>query len=339
MGRGLRGANGSRRTLGRGAQRRREVSAAALALGVACALAAAVFAPETRRAGAATTSARTVVAGGVGRTYRLHVPAHPTAAILPLVLVFHGGGGTGAGAERMYGFDRLADAQSFIVAYPDGLGRRWNDERGEPVRAWRRTGPPDDVGFVSALIDSLAAALPVDRHRVYATGISNGAILSHLLACRLSEKIAAIGPVAGTIARAEAPRCAPRRPVSVIEFHGTEDRFVPIGGGNIMGRPAAGAVLSVADTAALWARLDGCRGEPVRADLAAAEPADPTRVRRLSYGSCREGTAVAVYTIAGGGHTWPGTRPVPLLGALLGPVTRQVNATEVIWEFFAAHGR
>jgi len=276
----------------------------------------------------------TIQIGGVQRVYHVHLPpTAPAEGGLPLVIVFHGGGGTAKGAERQYGFTQLADARGFVVVYPAGLDRRWNDGRGTTGQPWLNTVLVDDVSFVSATIDHLRNALPIDARRVYAAGMSNGGILSHRLGCELSGKIAAIAPVAGTIAAPEAPRCAPETPVSVVEFHGTEDRFVPYGGGDILKQPERGTVLSVADTMALWTRLDGCSTTPRLADLPPSHPEDGTRIRRVTYGPCGRTSEVTLYTVIGGGHTWPGTAWIPLLG----PVSRQINATEIIWEFFERH--
>jgi polyhydroxybutyrate depolymerase len=278
----------------------------------------------------------TMQSGGRERTYHLHVPpTAQTAGPRPLVLVFHGGGGTGLGAARLYGFNQLADARGWLVVYPDGVDRHWNDGRETTGDRWLNTVLVDDVAFVSGLIDHLAAALQADPRRAYATGISNGGIFSHRLGCELSGKIVAIAPVAGTIAAPEALRCGPGAPVSVIEWHGTDDRFVPYGGGEILHRAERGRVLSVDETISLWARLNGCPVAVRRSNLAPVDPADPTRVGRSAYGPCRLESAVTLYTIEGGGHTWPGTAPL----AILGPTSRQINATQVIWKFFEQHRR
>jgi polyhydroxybutyrate depolymerase len=277
----------------------------------------------------------TIQSGGRQRTYHVHLPPGAQAgAPRPLVLVFHGRGGTGAGAARLYGFNQLADARGFVVAYPDGVDRGWNDGRG-------MTGTPsstalvDDVGFVSALIDHLVTAFHADPRRVYAAGHSNGGIFSHRLACELSGKIAAIAPVAGTIAESQAQHCAPGGPVSVVEWHGTDDRFVPYGGGEVGRRAERSRVLSVDETIALWARLNGCPAAVQQSTLAPIDPADTTRVRRSTRGPCGQGSEVALYTIEGGGHGWPGTQRLRVLG----PTTHQIDATQTIWEFFERHPR
>ena len=295
---------------------------------------ACAVAPRAPAAGVDVDRDETMPSGGRERTYHVHLPPDAwTGGPRPLVLVFHGGGGTGRGAARLYRFNQLGDARGFLVVYPDGVGRRWNDGREPTGERWLNTLPVDDVGFISALIDRLRAEFPIDPRRVYATGMSNGGILSHRLGCELSGKIAAIAPVAGTIAAPEAPRCTPGAPVSIIEWHGTDDRFVPYSGGDILGRPANGRVLSAEETIALWARLNGCPPGLQQSNLAPLDPADATRVRRSTFGGCRLGSEVTLYTIEGGGHTWPGTAPLPFLG----PTSRQINATQVIWEFFERH--
>jgi polyhydroxybutyrate depolymerase len=276
----------------------------------------------------------TIEAGGVARTYMLHVPAgrDPSKSV-PLVLAFHGGGGRGRAMVALTGLDAPADRDGFIVVYPDGINRQWNDGR----RTAHSTA--DDVGFIARLIAALAHRFPIDRQRIYATGISNGALFSERLACDLAAEIAAIAPVAGNMPADIAPACAPARPVSVIQISGTADPLVPYGGGQIarpFGLGEGGAVLSVADTIAFWARRDGCGSSPVESTPAAIAPPDGTRVVRAAYEQCARGTSVVLYTIEGGGHTWPGG-PQYLPVGLIGRASRQLNASDAIAEFFRLH--
>jgi polyhydroxybutyrate depolymerase len=271
--------------------------------------------------------------GGRWRTYYFHVPAsykrtNPTA----LVLVFHGGGGTGRRAATLTRCSQLSDQQGFIVVYPNGLDHHWNDGRG--------TTPPeqqgvDDVGFVSALLEHLAQTLNIDPKRVYATGISNGTIFTQRLGCELSNKIAAIGPVAGTLAEKLALGCAPQQLVSVVEMHGTEDPRVPYNGGQVQS-DYDGRVLSVRETVTHWVALDGCGPSPQTTLEPNRDPNDGTRVLRETYSSCQNGSEVVLYAIEGGGHTWPG-QPASLSHPTDGRICRDIDATEVIWDFFAQH--
>lgn len=297
----------------------RELAAAVLVLG---GLAPALPAQATR-----TEERRTLRVNGEERTYLLYVPSgYRSAQAAPLVLVFHGGGGRGRGIAPHTGFTRLAEREGFVVAYPDGVGRRWNDGRGYAATH-------DDVGFVRALLDTLQRELSLDPRRIYATGISNGAMFSYRLACDLPGVLAAIAPVAGALPAQLEPGCGHTMPVSVVAFQGTADPLVPYAGSGVARR--RGSVLGAERSIAFWAGIDGCAGQA----LTTLEPDrvhDGTRVRRLDFADCREGRSVVLYTMEGGGHTWPGG---PGVGRLVGRVSREVNATEVIWSFFAQHPR
>ena len=268
---------------------------------------------------------RTLQAGGLTRRYYLYLPStwHRDRPA-PLVLVFHGGGGRASGIAPHTGFSRLAERDDFVVAYPQGVKGRWNDGRGYAATH-------DDVGFVRALLDTLGRELAIDPRRVYATGISNGAMFSYRLACDLPGTFAAVAPVAGAMPVDLAPACAHTQPLSVLAFQGTADPLMPYSGGGVAHR--RGRVLSAERSIAFWATVSGCTAAPVTTD----EPdrtTDGTRVRRTVYGTCREGRSVELYTIEGGGHTWPGGPPV---GGAVGRVTREIDATPLIWTFFAEH--
>ena len=296
----------------------------ALALGARTAVLPGQTAPVTAPP-APAGEPRTVRAGGVARRYFLYLPStwhrgHPA----PLVLVFHGGGGRASGIAPHTGFSALAEREGFVVAYPQGLNGRWNDGRGYAATH-------DDVGFVQALLDTLGRELAIDPRRIYATGISNGAMFAYRLACDLPGVFAAVAPVAGAMPADLAPACSHTQPVSVLAFQGTADPLMPYAGGG----GARRRVLSAERSIAFWATASGCTAAPVTTD----EPdqiTDGTRVRRTVYGACREGRSVELYTIEGGGHTWPGGPPV---GGSVGRVTREVDATPLIWAFFAQHPR
>lgn len=297
----------------------RALSAIALALGAR----AATLPGQSVPAG----EPRTLEAGGVARRYYLYVPSTwHRGRPAPLVLVFHGGGGRASGIAPHTGFSRLAEREGFVVAYPQGLGGRWNDGRGYAATH-------DDVGFVRALLDTLGRELTIDPRRVYATGISNGAMFAYRLACDLPGTFAAVAPVAGAMPAALAPACAHTQPVSVLAFQGTADPLMPYAGGGVARR--RGRVLSAERSLAFWAEAAGCTAAPVTLDDPDRQT-DGTRVRRTVYGGCREGRSVELYTIEGGGHTWPGGPPV---GGAVGRVTREIDATALIWAFFAGHPR
>jgi polyhydroxybutyrate depolymerase len=300
------------------------LGAMALALGAR----AAPLPAQTAPAGAPTPAgeSRTLQAGGLTRRYFLYVPTSwHRGRPAPLILVFHGGGGRASGIAPHTGFSRLADREGFVVAYPQGLRGRWNDGRGFAAAA------QDDVGFVRALLDTLTRELGIDPRRVYATGISNGAMFAYRLACDLPGTFAAVAPVAGAMPADLADGCAHVEPMSVLAFQGTTDPLMPYAGGGLGRR----RVLSAEQSIAFWAALSECAVAPVTAD----EPdrvADGTRVRHTTYIGCREGRSVELYTIEGGGHTWPGG---PAAASRVGRVTRDIDATELIWEFCAGHTR
>lgn len=278
-------------------------------------------------------SVESIVADGLTRTFLLHLPAGGVTPRMPLVLALHGAGGTGAGMRGLTGFDARADRLRVIVAYPDGVRRRWNDGR--------RTisSPVDDVAFVAQLIDTLSGRYGVDPARVYATGISNGGLFAERLACDLAPRIAAIAPVAANMPADIVPACTPARPVSVLQINGTADPLVPYSGGEIarpLGLGPGGMVLSTAESVAFWVRRDECPGRPEPIAVPPRAVPDGTRVTRLVYSGCAGGAAVALYTVDGGGHTWPNGRQF-LPVARVGPVSRQLDASSIILDFFLRH--
>jgi polyhydroxybutyrate depolymerase len=268
------------------------------------------------------SSSHTITVAGVSRTFLVYRPAVlPTAA--PLVVMLHGGFGTGAQAERSYHWDAQASTGHFVVAYPDGLDRAWNTGGG-CCGVPGRTGA-GDIGFITAMVSTIEHAVPVNPRRVYATGISNGGIMAYTLACHTTI-FAAIGPDSAT----ELGSCRAPARISVIHIHGTADRNIRYNGG------PGGGVAHIDGPAipalnASWRQIDHC-----------AAPAVKTiGVVTTSTASCPAGRSVELITIAGAGHQWPGAVPDPLAQRLLGldPPSTALNATQVIWRFFAPHPR
>jgi polyhydroxybutyrate depolymerase len=271
-------------------------------------------------------------AGGLRRTYALHVPAKRSSAHAPLVVVLHGHFGTGADALARYGWDELADRKGFVVVAPDGVDRGWNDGRAESdaARALRGQRGVDDVGFVVQLIDALAVSHAIDRERVYVAGMSNGGILAQRLGCARAGRFAGIASVASSMADGD---CAPGRAIAVAIVDGTDDRIVPYGGGEV-GRGDRGRVRGAAATRDVWRAVDGCTATRA-VDLPHRDAGDPTRTTVELATGCARGGAVALVTVAGGGHEWPGARGVEL-PRLLGRRSRDFAASEAVWRFFAA---
>jgi polyhydroxybutyrate depolymerase len=255
---------------------------------------------------------RTIDVGGTTRSYRLYTPPSlDRGRAAPLVMVL---GGVGNSAEDMVGateFDRVAETGTFVVAYPDGLHQTWNAGY---CCLGRATGGPDDVAFLTRLIDDVGTGQKLDQARIYAVGVSAGAMMAYRLGCEMAGRIAAVGSVAGAMILDD---CHPAKPVSVIEIHGTADGLVPYQGGETAG----GATQESPPTPAVaqrWADLDHCPA-----------PATDTAgvVTTASWTGCAEGSAVKLVTLDGGGHTW--------FADGLGPVSGAVDASRMIWAFFS----
>ena len=282
---------------------------------------------------------------GLKRTYHIYIPSSYNKSVqIPLVIVLHGRGSNGWGMIVLThkGFNKLADKDGFIVVYPDGIELNWNDGRMDEEandRAHREN--IDDVGFISALIDTMVRDFNIDQKRIYVTGISNGAIMSYRLACELSHKITAIAPVDGNIPVALYPGCSPARPVSVLAINNTDDPLVPFEGGNIYGkfrRINLGKVLSVDESIEFWVNHNMCSSTPVVTEAPDLDPGDGTRVTIKQYLNNFDGTEVVLYIVEGGGHTWPsGLQYLP--ARVIGKTSRDIDANEVIWSFFKKHSR
>ncbi len=275
-----------------------------------------------------TTIATTI--GGHLRTAIVHVPTGYTGTTeVPLVLNLHGSGGTALAQEAFTGMDATADADGFLVAYPQGLipagtGYDWNVP-GEPLLGGAAVpaDAPDDVAFLTGLVHTLAARYCVDPGRVYATGFSGGARLTSQLACDASSTFAAVAPVSGV--RFPTP-CPTTRPVPLVAFHGTADPVDPYDG-----HGQAYWTYSVPTAVRDWAVHNGCAAAPTMKE--AATGADLTQ-----YPGCADGADVALYTLVGEGHEWPGGPHLRrALTRELGPQSDAVDANTVIWAFFAAH--
>ena len=254
----------------------------------------------------------TIDVGGLQRPYRLYVPLSVDRdQPAPLVLVL---GGVGNSVESMVSateFDRLAETEGFIVAYPEGVKETWNAGY---CCLGRDTSGPDDVAFLGRLIDVVGADNRIDPARVFATGVSVGGMMAYRLGCDLADRIAGIGSVAGAMILED---CHPSKPVAVIEIHGTADGLVPYDGG----RTAGGATRPSPPTVAVagrWAELNRCPTSP------ATQTEGP--VTTSTWSGCANGTAVKLVTIEGGGHTW--------FARGLGPANGAIEATNTIWEFF-----
>jgi polyhydroxybutyrate depolymerase len=273
---------------------------------------------------------RSIMWGGRARRYEIHVPPGYRADPLPVVIVYHGGGSQPAMVRAQTRMDDTADDHGFIVLYPYGTGPlgptnllTWNAGGGAIEYAWEHR--IDDVGFTRAMLTDVARHFCIDTRRVYATGISNGAQMAYRVACELSDRIAAIAPVAATMPVID---CQPVRPVPVLHFHGTDDEYAPYEGGVGPRGYTNFDHLSVADNIEFWRAVNGCDSQQV-----STWQIDDAEL--FAYTACDAGSTVELVTLHGGGHTWPGGSVV--CDNALGEVNRDVSASEMMWEFFEAH--
>ena len=274
------------------------------------------------------------VSSGEKREYVLYVPrSYDRSRPTPLVISMHGAGLWGAAQRDISRWNELADRKGFIVVYPSGVG-------GNGVRIWRAEPGDDltkDVRFISDLIDTLSASYNIDSTRIYANGLSNGGGMAFALSCTLSNRIAAVGMVAAAqtlpwrwclTREAGSGKREAERPVPVISFHGTADTAVPYDGGSswISRRPWP----NVPRWSANWAKRNRCGDNPLESTVT-------NDVTRREYTGCADDAAVVLYTIHGGGHTWPGGMPLPEW--FVGRTTRSIDATSLMWAFFMNHPR
>jgi len=259
-----------------------------------------------------------IVSSGERREYLLYVPrSYDRSRPTPLVISMHGAACWPAQQMNLSGWNRLAESQGFLVVYPSGA-------EGAGPRVWH-VADAREVRFISELIDKLEAAYNIDPTRIYVNGISNGGGMTFVLSCALSSRIAAVGMVAAAHFLPFS-WCTDQRAVPMIAFHGTADPMMPYNGGRSWIAPDI--FPSVPAWTAAWARRNRCGAKPVESPVAAD-------VTRIEYTDCADGAAVVLYRIQGGGHSWPGGKPVPEW--LAGSTSNGVDATSRMWEFFREH--
>jgi len=264
----------------------------------------------------------TIISSGEKRSYLLYVPrSYNPSTPTPLVISIHGFIEWPAHQMQITHWNDLADQFGFIVVYPSGTSfpKRWRTQL-EPD-----SGTMPDVTFISDLIDKLESEYFLDPRRIYANGLSNGGGLSVLLSCELSDRIAAIGTVAGAFSFPWR-ECPPSRPVPTIVFHGTVDPIVPYIGGP--SHDPAFALPDIPSWVESLAQRNGCIPVPFEIPASGA-------VSGLHYTNCTQNADVIFYTVSGGGHSWPGGEPLPKF--IAGPTNQDIDSTKVMWDFFQQH--
>lgn len=275
-------------------------------------------------AAAQSTVTGTIQSGGLTREYRLYVPAAYTGATpVPLVLNLHGYGSNNVEQEFYSFFHPIADTANFLVVHPNGT----LDNQGQ--RFWNTFLVPvsnvDDVGFLSNLIDTLAANYNIDPNRIYSTGMSNGGFMSYSLACELNDRIAAIASVTGSMIQSKLDACNPPRPVPVMEIHGTADAVVPYNGQPLSTFVAIPALVTA------WVGFNGCNLNPVVTPVPNTNTTDGCTAERYLYAGGINGSTVEHYKVIDGAHTWPGAL------VTIGVTNQDFSASREIWRFFSQY--
>jgi len=265
----------------------------------------------------------TIVSSGATRRYILYVPeSYNRAKSTPLVISIHPAATWPAFEKNISEWNELANQYGFIVVYPAGRGVLFGG-LGPGPNVW--PGEPEDVKFVSDLIDKLQLEYNIDADRIYANGMSNGGDMAVVLSCQLSDRIAAVSSVAGAYPQSEEV-CVNSKPVPIVIFHGTADKLAPYNGGNSPIAPFPFA--NVQQWTARLGQRNSCVGNPTESRIAPS-------VRRIAYTNCAENADVVLYTMEGGGHTWPGGKHIAEW--VFGRTIDEINATTVTWDFFMGH--
>lgn len=267
---------------------------------------------------AQTTVVDSIFTGGIYRTYRLYVPAiYNGSSARPLILNMHGYTSNATAQQAYSNFMPIADTANFLMVYPQGT-----TYNGQPF--WNAGISPtliDDISFLSNLIDSLSSQYNINANRIYATGMSNGGFMSHTLACELSNRIAAIASVTGSIFTTQfGGNCHPTRPVPVMQISGTADGTVPYAGNTTM-QPIDSVVK-------YWVNYNNCNTSPSFSNVTNTNTTDGCTAEHYRYLNGNSGSSVELYKIIGGGHTWPGSPYTT------GVTNRDMNASKEIWRFF-----
>ncbi|HEY4522776.1 MAG TPA: hypothetical protein VJK73_00175 [Candidatus Paceibacterota bacterium] len=278
--------------------------------------------------GTSTVSGKSItlslIFGGIQRSYILHIPTgYTTSKKYPLMISFHGNGGSGLGQELKTGFDAVADASGFFIAYPDAVSG-----------TWQLAGRTNDIDFAQSLLTAIESNYSIDASRIYASGFSQGGGVAQGLTCTVPNKIAGMAVVSENLSQKMAGLCNPTVPVTAVFFHGTADPVSLYEGGNYKG----GNTYSSLQTAEFWVKANGCSSSPDTMPFADTL-SDGSRVTNTKqvWTGCGGGVTVTFYTIEGGGHAWPGGTPSKKTE--VGPRSTGVNASQVIWNTLSSMRR
>ena len=276
---------------------------------------------------------------GLTRYYYIHQPSgFKSNAARPIIFVLHSGGEDASTMITFSHFNELADRDTVWVVYPAAYENHWNDGRFEKGNPNHKGKNINDVSFIDSIIEREIQIHNVDSSRIFVTGIANGAIMTYKLACRLSHKITAIAPVLGSMAEYTSLTCKPMRSISVLAINGSDDKLIPINGGEVAyDEKLYGRVNSLKETISFWAHYNDSTkdaGEVTR--LPDMHKSDGTAVFYHKYYNEKYETEIIQYLIEGGGHAWPGAKQFYPM-SVTGNISKEINATELIWNFFLEH--
>jgi len=268
------------------------------------------------------------------RRFVIYLPTgYNNAGKMPMIFAIHGGGGSPEQMLSVIDFKSIADRDKVVLVYPEAIQEKWNDGRPTPANLMGI----NDVNFFNQMCDYMIENYPVDNSKIYATGISNGGFMSSRLGCELSNRIAAIAVDAATIEQTTVyANCNPSKSVPAIYIHGTLDNFVPFNGG-VMTVGEGGTVVSHFQAIAKWVEINNCNVTPTNTELPDISN-DGTTIKERKYINATNGNEVVSYVVTNGGHTWPqGIQALPV--SLVGITSQDMNANEVIWQFFKRFSR
>lgn len=237
---------------------------------------------------------------GIKRDYIVHVPQSYSAdEKYPLLFAFHGLGGNMKSSYDNSKFHLLAESENFIVVHPNGISSKWN-----AVTVSNNA----DIDFVNVLIAELQKTYAVDSNRIYSSGMSNGGYFSFLLACELSDKIAAIGSVTGLMFKNALENCSPKRSVPILQIHGTQDNVVNYSG--------------VDEVISYWVEHNGLNSTPIKSQIPDSDTTDGSTVEKFVYQGDNENVEIQHFKIIGGSHEWPGYQG-----------NMDIDASTEVWNF------
>jgi len=281
-----------------------------------------------------TAKHMTLSFGGVERSYLIQ-PVHKSG-IHPVLILLHGGTETAEQVWRQTSLPTLGERDGFIVVAPNAVDRHWNDGRNATLGGG---GPSaaDDVGFLKALIAEVIASFHGDPKTIFMIGASNGGFMTMHFACKSGDLLRAAGNVVSDLPVDQKADCPCRKPLPWLSLNGTSDPLIPFGGepaGAVKNGQKQPALLSADDTFAFWANRNHCASEVQSTRLPHREATDSTWVeKRVRTGGAGE-TSCVQYVIHGGGHIWPNAQPAPIVERFIGLSNQDIDAGEVIWEFF-----